>query len=345
MKILFDINHPAHVHLFKNFILYLKKHGHFVFVVARNKDIANVLLSHYGIEYTSISSPKKSIFGMLWELIKKDYMIYKLNKKYHFDVAFGSSPSIAHLSVLSKVKSYNFTEDDDDIVPLYKWITYPFTTKVVNPSCIKYSGFKKKRVFHNSYQKLAYLHPEVFTPDLEVLNKYNLKAFRYVIVRLSALEAHHDTGAKGISQSMIGALTNILEGYEIVFSREKDKRHTIDPWDMHHVMAFAKLVITDSLSMSVEASVLGAPVVRYNSFEGKSSVLNELQYKYQLACGYNSKVDGSDVDMADKVKELLQNENLNNEWQAKRKLMLNEKEDMNKWMIDFFENELNEDKR
>lgn len=44
MKILIDINHPAHVHFFKNPIEILKKEGHEVVVTSRNKEFALQLL-------------------------------------------------------------------------------------------------------------------------------------------------------------------------------------------------------------------------------------------------------------------------------------------------------------
>ena len=40
MKILIDIGHPAHVHLFKNLIGNLRKDGHEVIITARDKEIA-----------------------------------------------------------------------------------------------------------------------------------------------------------------------------------------------------------------------------------------------------------------------------------------------------------------
>ena len=40
--------------------------------------------------------------------------------------------------------------------------------------------------------------------------------------------------------------------------------------------------------MAVEASVLGVPSVRYNSFYRKSSVLDELEYKFGLTFGFHA---------------------------------------------------------
>jgi uncharacterized protein len=54
---------------------------------------------------------------------------------------------------------------------------------------------------------------------------------------------------------------------------------------MHHVLANASLLISDSQSMSVEAAMLGVPSLRFSSFAGKISVLEELEHKYKLTFG------------------------------------------------------------
>ncbi len=341
MNILFDLGHPAHVHLFKNFISYLKVNGHLVVVTSRDKDVSNELLDHYGIEHVSISSAQDNFLGLFKELILRDYRLYQMNRKYKFDLAFGCSPSISHLSLVSNVKSFNFSEDDDDYTLLYTWLAYPFTTKIINHNGVRYRRFGSKRIFHNAYQKLAYLHPNNFTPSIDKLSKYGLKPYDYILIRRSALKAHHDLKATGLQGKVWDKVSSVTKDCRLVFSNEVDKKHQIEPWDMHDVLSFAKFVVTDSLSMSVEASVLGVPVIRYNSFEGKSTVLNELENKYGLACGYNSNKAGSEKLLIEKIKEFLSAKDLNKTWQSRRNKMLQKKEDLNEWMINFFENNLN----
>ena len=272
MNILFDIGHPAHVHLFKNFIKFLTEQGHNITVVTRKKDITEKLLEHYKIPFKSLSTPKKTKIGMMFELLERDFKILRLHKEKKFDVAFGTSVSIGHLTLLKKVPSYNFNEDDDETVPLFVKISYPFNTGIINPAVIKSDKYTEKRIYHDSYHELAYLHPDNFTPDVSVLKKYSLKKGEYVIIRKSALSAHHDDCANGLSKNIWEKVVKLCSKYQIISSIEGVSSHTIDPWDMHHVLSFARLLITDGLSMSIEASVLGIPSIRYNSFEGKSTV-------------------------------------------------------------------------
>lgn len=337
MNILFDIGHPAHVHLFKNFILYLKNNDHNIYIATRNKDVTNTLLKYYNLNYTSLTNPATGLFSMLGELIKRDYLILKKHKKYNFDISFGTSVSIGHLSLFTKVKSYNFCEDDDSVIPIQAMISYPFNTGVIIPECLRYTKWRSKRIKYNSYHELAYLHPNNFTPNIEILNKYNLAPLEYIIIRNSALKAHHDINVKGLKGNVWERVYKIISNYHLVYSKENEKSHQIEPWDMHHIIAFAKLVISDSQTMSAEAAVLGVPSLRYNSFVGRISYLEELEHKYGLTYGFKP---GYEKSLIRTLNEMLINKNIKNEWLQKRKRMLSEKVDLNQWMIDFFEKEL-----
>ncbi|MDY0362863.1 MAG: DUF354 domain-containing protein [Desulforegulaceae bacterium] len=335
MKVLFDIGHPAHVHLFKNFILYLIKHEHDIKVVSRKKDVTEALLDYYNIKHIPVSKPGKNILKMFLELIKRNIFIYRLNRKNNFDFAFGTSFSIGPISFISRMKSFNFTEDDDKIIPLYVYLTYPFSTKIINPSCLIFKKWKEKRVLHSSYHELAYLHPNNFKPDVKILEKYNLKPYEYIIIRFSSLSAYHDFGIKGFADNVLIEIEEKFKSYQKVISREDSKTHSIDPWDMHNVLAFSKMIITDSQTMTMEASVLGVPSIRYNSFVGKISCLAELELKYGLTYGFLPSKD--EFKMLKKIDELLSNKNLKEDWIIKRDKMLSEKCDFNNWLIQFFE--------
>ncbi|MFH1943958.1 MAG: DUF354 domain-containing protein, partial [bacterium] len=103
MNILFDIGHPAHVHLFRHFIQYLKEQGHTIVVASRDKDITVQLLDAYGIDHVCLSRMKKGAPAMLLELLKRDASVFNLHRRHGFDLAFGTSVSIAHLSAVSSV--------------------------------------------------------------------------------------------------------------------------------------------------------------------------------------------------------------------------------------------------
>ncbi len=344
MNVLFDIGHPAHVHLFRNLMGHLRAIGIPFTVVTRDKEITNRLLAHYGIPFLSLSVPGNGRMGQFKELLSRDAQILQLNGKERFTLAMGTSVSIGHLSFLTggKVVSWNFNEDDDDVVALYTWLSYPFCHKVINPDCLRFSRWKSKRVLYPSYHELAYLHPDHFTPDERILEKYGLQKGRYVIFRLVSLTAHHDVGAKGISPELKDKMLSKLQGYDIIESMEGKAGNKVEPWDMHHLLAFAKMIISDSQTMTIEAAVLGVPALRINTFIDKSTVIGELEHRYRLAYGYYP--DRHEEILAT-LTELLANSGLEDEWQKRRQHLLSEKIDFNRWMIDRFEQHVSEHRK
>lgn len=334
MNFLFDIGHPAHVHLFRNFILFLKKEGHKVIVVSRKKDVTENLLDHFKIEHYPITEAAVNRYGMLKELITRNKFIFQLHKKHRFDAALGTSASIGFLKLRYGVHAYNFNEDDDDVIRLYSWLTYPFATKIINPDCLKFKKWRNKRILYPSYHELAYLHPNSFTPDQEIVKSYNLKSRGYVVIRLSALSAHHDKGIKGISNETLKQIEELLSGYRIIKSEEKKESTQIKPWDMHHVLAHAKMIISDSQTMTAEAAVLGIPSVRINGFVGRISYLEELEHKYNLTFGFRP---GQEAEMLKKIEQLLSEKDLENIWQKRRQIMLRDKINLTDWMKNSYE--------
>jgi uncharacterized protein len=107
---------------------------------------------------------------------------------------------------------------------------------------------------------------------------------------------------------------------------------------MHDAMFYATMVIGDSQTMIAESAVLGTPAIRYNSFVGRISYLEELEHKYGLTYGFKP---GQEGEMIKKIKELMNDNDLKADWDEKKKIMLSEKCDLNQWMIDYFEREIN----
>ncbi len=332
-SILFDIGHPAHVHLLRNFIKRLIKQGDKVIIVTRDKEMTNELLEHYKLDYQCISVAKPGLLGKFFELIQRTYKIMRLHQKYQFDSAWGTSVSIGFLSLFYKVKSYNLNEDDDATVPFYSWLAYPFSTKILNPDCIKYNRWADKRILYNSYHELAYLHPDNFTLDERILQTYDLAKGKYIVFRFSALSAHHDLNAKGLSKEIFEKILNFCGNYKIVKSVEKEKNHSFKSWHMHHILAGAKMIISDSQTMSIEAAVLGVPSLRINSFMGKSTVLDELEFKYQLTVGL---YPHQEEKILNTVKSIINSSSSGKLWEEKCCKLYRDKVGLNEWLYNFY---------
>ena len=70
MRILIDIGHPAHVHLFKNFAHEMQKKGHKVLFTLRDKEFEIELIKSEGFDFVSFGKKYKSTIGKAFGLLK-----------------------------------------------------------------------------------------------------------------------------------------------------------------------------------------------------------------------------------------------------------------------------------
>lgn len=359
MRIQFYLGHPAHFHLLKNVIASLKARDHQVAVLIKKKDILEDLLREAKIPYTNILSEgrKDSKLGILIGMLKRDFRSWKFAKKFKPDILVGTSVENSHLTKIMGVPSININEDDADAVPFYAKLSYPWASEIISPTVCKNGKWEKKSVKYNGYHELAYLHPNHFTPDRKKVEKYFCSDEPYFILRFARLKAHHDSGVTGIDTRIALQLLDILKPYgkiyitsEIELAKELERyRMEINPLDIHHVLAFAKMYIGDSQTMAAEAGVLGTPFIRYNDFVGKIGYLDELENKYLL--GYGIKPN-NEKDLFEKVTKIASDSDFKTNHQINREKMLSEKIDFAKFLIWFIENypqskeeyELNQDK-
>jgi predicted glycosyltransferase len=344
MRIQFYLGHPAHFHLLKNVIKHFQSKKHEIAVLIKKKDILEDLLKHAGIPYTNILSEgrKDSKLGILLGMLKRDFRSRAFAKKFKPDLLVGTSVENSHLTKFMGIPSINLNEDDANVVPFYAKFSYPWASEILSPVVCSNGKWEKKSTKYSSYHELAYLHPNHFTPDKKVVEKYFTINEPFFIIRFAKLKAHHDTGISGISSEIALHLINILEPHGKVYitsERELDPvfepyRMAINPLDIHHVMAFAKMYIGDSQTMAAEAGVLGTPFIRFNDFVDRIGYLAELEKKYMLGFG----IKPSDVDLLySTVENLLSMENLDAIFQERRKIMLSDKIDLAKFLTWFIE--------
>lgn len=353
MFFLIALNHPAHYHLFKYFRKEMINRGHKVIFSIKDKEILSRLLDEEGIDYVRIiednyqrKNKKFSIIkSNVIELLKGDFGLYHFVKRNKPDFLLGTDVSIAHISFITKIPSFVFNEDDIEINKLFCYSTYPFTKYIVSPAVCNTGRFKYKKIGYNGYQKLAYLHPKRFKPDLNSLDRTFLENKKNYIIRMVSFTAGHDIEHKhsGIKPDLLDKIIlQLKKTGQIHISSEKSipekylqYKLDIRVKDIHNYLAAADIFISDSQSMTVEASMIGTPSLRFNSFSGRISVLNELEYKYKLTYSFN--VDNENG-FIEKLDELLQTDNLRSVFLERRKQMLNDKIDLTSFLVWLFEN-------
>ena len=338
MRILVQIGHPAHVHFFKNFMWEAQKRGHEIFISAIDKEVTLDLLRKYNFNYDVSEKKRNNFFGNVIQLVKGDLKTYKMQKQHDIDLIIGIPNEFgAHVSKITKAKSIGFT--DTEHAKLSNLITFPFIDVICTPSCYK-RDIGKKQIRYNGYHELAYLHPNYFTPNPEVLDELGLdKDEPFMILRFVSWNASHDVGQHGINNKVEfvrkleeyckvlitseGELDDTLENYRIRTSPEK----------LHDLLYYASLYVGDGATTATECAILGTPSIYVSSLVGTMGNFIELENNYGLIFNY------SDPDKAlDKAVNLIQKPSLKADWKQKRDQLLKDKIDVTAFMVELIEN-------
>ncbi|GAB4286503.1 MAG: DUF354 domain-containing protein [Marinilabiliales bacterium] len=319
----------------------MQKKGHRILFTCREKEFEIDLINNYSFDYKSFGRKFNSKTGKLFGLLKFDIQAIVSALKFKPDILLShGSIYAAHASVLLR-KPHISLEDtfNTEQVRLY----LPFT-KVVLTGDYEHPDLGDKEIRYNGYHELAYLHPNHFTPDKNILNELNITANeKFVIIRFVAWNATHDTGHKGISyKNKLKAIKEFEKYARVFISSEselpdelKKYKMNIPPHRMHDALAFASLLFGESATMASECSMLGIPSIFIDN-TGRFYTLN-LEKKYGLCFNY-SESNEDQLKAIEKGVEILQTSNIKQQWQEKRKRMLEDKIDVTAFMFWFVEN-------
>lgn len=344
MRVAVFLGHPAHFYIYKNVITNLHNSGYDVSFVIKQKDVLKQLLDGANLKYSIIRKKERkssSKLGLLFSVLKLEInmLLYLIKNKPHLIIGTYLSFS----GKITRTPTLIINEDDAAIVPNFAKMSYPLAKEILTPNSCDNGKWNNKSIKYQSYHELAYLHPNHFKADKDIVEKYFSTKKPYVIIRFAKLNAHHDKGIQGINTEIAQKLIDILKPYaDIYITSERELefqfeqyRIKINPLDIHHVMAFAQLYIGDSQTMAAEAGVLGVPFVRFNDFVGRIGYLKELEDVYKL--GYGIKT--SEVDKLYKtVSDLISMPDRSKVFALRRQKMLSEKIDYAQFLTWFIEN-------
>jgi predicted glycosyltransferase len=348
MKILVALNHPAHYYIFKFTVKNLKESGYNVQYVIREKDVLEKLLISEKVDFIKINEKrlrKSNAFSVIsngiLELVKQDYNLLKLVLKWRPNIMIGTDIAITHIGKLLRIPSFVFNEDDYEINKLFCKSSYPFATKIVAPDICSVGKYDHKKISYCGFQKMAYLHPDYFQPDFDLIRDIVGVNDKYFIIRLVSLTSGHDIEGKhtGMDEDLIDKLLIVLNKHGKVFinnegplSPKYEKyRLKIVANQMHHLLAFATMLIGDSQTMCAEAGLLGTPFIRFNDFVGKIGYLNEIENRYQLGFGVPTSQPEIVIETAALI---LQTPNVKEVWKERKTRIFNEKIDVTRFYTD-----------
>lgn len=336
MNIIVDIGHPAHVHYFKNFIRIMSDRGHQVLIISRDKEVTFQLLDHLGLSYVSRGQGNTGILGKLNYMLKASLLIYRQSKKFKPDlfISFGSIYAALAARMYGKP---HIAFDDTEHAKLDLMLYPPLTRCVLTPETFR-KDLGRKHIRFNGFMELCYLHPNHFSPDINVLKLLGVeKDERYAVVRFVSWKARHDKGQAGIDrQSKLDLVRFLLDRMKVFISSEEDLpsdlssyRIEIPPHLLHDALAFSSIYIGEGATTASEAAVLGIPSIYVNSLT--AGTLEEQEKRGLLYSFRNS--DG----VQSKLYEILEDLDRKKDYRFLASQMIEEMIDVSAFMVWFIE--------
>jgi predicted glycosyltransferase len=250
MRIVVDINHPAHVHYFKNFIWEMERRGHEILITASHKDVATELLHRYNLPFIDLGSYGSSLVNKILNLPIMDIL------------------------------------DDTEHAKWEHGLYVPFADTILTPSCF-HKDLGEKQIRFDSYMELGALHPNNFKPDPSVLREFGIsEQDQFFILRFISWDANHDVGQEGLKDKI--ELVRALEPFgRVLITSEGEMpgefepyRIRVSPDKLHDLLAYATLYIGEGATTASESAMLGTHAVYVNSLG--TGYISELEERYGL---------------------------------------------------------------
>lgn len=331
MKIYIDINHPAHVHYFKNFIKIMESKGYSFVISNRDSKIINDLLDKFEIKHSIRNKrpTRKSLFHTILYLLGIIWFIVKQSLKTRPDLYMGFASSPCAISAfLFRKPSILFDDTEHNKVnhSLYK----PFCSAVLTPFYFKKKLGKNQQYFQGYIEQL-YLHSKYYRPNPDVLKEIGLEDSTYALVRYIAYDARHDSEVKPLAEELKKQMVlELSRKMRVLVSSESE---TIDPFykpylvkfsaeKMHDVIAHASFFLTEGATMASEACMLGVPYLYINPLQNLGYIMEQLKSYPEMAsaCADGEKVMGllmdrlnhlPDKDTKESIKQAIEHSTIN----------------------------------
>lgn len=338
MRVLFDIGHPAHVHLFRNAIALLKDRGHDVLVTASEKDVTVRLLQEYGITHVLLGKVGRGVAEKGGRLSVSILRLLAIANGFQPDVLVGMAPVRAG-PVAWALRRPCLALDDTEHASLQRRLYLPFTDVVLTPTCYGLDLGRKQRRYQG-YHELAYLHPRRFVPDQSVVMADGLSpSDRYSVVRFVSWGAMHDKAHGGFStQGKLRLVRELSQHGRVLVTGEggvppelRDYAFRLAPHLLHHFLYYASVCVTEGATVASECAVLGTPAVYMNSL--KLGYLQEQQERYGLVLNIH---DGEDEDaaIAAAVSVMQQAACRRDEWRVRAAQLVQDHVDVTEYLVE-----------
>ena len=334
LRVLVDVTHPAHVHLFRNAAEALDARGHEVRIAAREKDVTTDLLDAHGLDYAVCSAKREGPMALPREWALREVTLYRYARAFGPDVVLSHlNPAAAHVAAAVGARSVVF--HDTEIADAVERFTLPFVDTVCTPTEFA-RDLPGDHVRYAGFHELAYLHPARFDPDPDVLGRNGVDPESpYSVVRLVSMDAHHDVGTDGFGRETVQRLVDGLGAHGDVYVSTEgplpgafaEHALPVESHELLDLLAFADCYVGDSGTMATEAGVLGTPAVRYDPLDAEMGNFTALA-DYGLV---ESTTD--EAAAVDRAVELAGDPNAGQRWRRRRRDLLADKVDVTAFTV------------
>jgi len=277
-RFLFDLNHPADFHFFKNLFSYLGEKGYSYRLIARDKECLHELLESEGISFISRGKGSHRLLG---KYVYAGYnLLLTLTQLLLFRPGLTLSLSSPYLITASRIlRIPTLTYDDTDfnprLLPLIKRADYIF-------SPVNYPHTFHEKHFHiQTYKELAYLLP------LKSKNEGEGKSVFFRITRTDSI--HHSSENRMELSAVLREINQISTEHTTLLSSEAsiadELSHRVlfpDRVNIHEDMKKCDVFWGNSATMATEAVIMGLPAIFIGS--EKFAYLKELEENGLLYC-------------------------------------------------------------
>lgn len=319
MKYIFELNHPKHYYQFKYIMQMLKRDGHIVHVLARDKDVLLNVLQEEKVQYEVFGLHAKNMRDKVLATPRLVLNYYNIAKREKPDVII-SKASLYGTLVARFIGAKAIIFPDSEVVTLTNKVVVPLCSTVITPATFGLD-FGKKHIRIRGFFEDCYLAPSVFQPKEDVVKQYGLKR-PYALFRFVGWYANHDVNNSGFTAEQQRAMLQVAEQkMHVYISSEKKLPEDLEKYklptpaaEIHSVLAHADLYVGDSQTMATEAALLGTPAIRSNSFVGPNDMTNFIVLEKQ----YNLLRNIRDYDgVIATIQDMLQN-SCKQEWETKK---------------------------
>jgi len=345
MRALFIVNHPVDPYIiFETARQIENEGGKSFFVIIEKEGIIKKIIESYNFQNIVIGEAKDSFAGKLINTFKLVYGINRWVRKFKPDLIF--SPTGPYTSIACRFNK----------LPLICWedtetatFNFKYSHKRIDALLLVDSFYKElpgdNIVKFKGYKELAYLHPNIFEPDPNVLNKLDLTINdKIILMRFSALNAMHDIGLKSEVLNHDEKILNFIKKIEkehnakvLISVTERDLDERFDPYKLKiepskyvHLLAFCSLYIGEGTTTASEAGILGVPWIALR--DKPLGYLNDQEDNY----GLGIRTDNFDLAL-EKAEEYLA-QGVKEEWKEKREKLLANKIDVSAFITWFLKN-------